>query len=147
MELEWMMLANHAEVAGGLVYISGGTWDTVNVIGPPPEGAPEGVVGAVQGTLIVRLSFHATEEGNEYPLHVTIVEEDGDEIASVDGTVNAQSGQDDVAPRAPATWRRGVNVLIPLTGLPLPRFGEYRINFSLNREYKGDLPFRVLRAY
>jgi hypothetical protein len=141
-ELQWMMLANYAESPNGLLYISGGAWDTINVASPPPQGAPEGVVGAVVGTLVLRFSFHPTELGATYPLRISIVEEDGAEIAHVEGEVSAESQEG-----APATWSGGVNVILPLTGLPLPRFGEYRIHCNLNREHKGDLPFRVVRAY
>lgn len=137
-----MMLANYAEAPGGLLYISGGTWDTINVTAEPPQGAPEGVVAAVQGTLVARLSFHSTEAGNEYPLRVTVWEEDGEEIANMEGAVLAQPQED-----APRTWPHGVNVILPLTGMPLRRFGEYRIHLHLNREHKGDIPFRVVQAY
>jgi hypothetical protein len=137
-----MMLANHAESPNGLLYIAGGTWDTVNVAARPPEGAPPGVVAVLQGFLVIRLSYHPTEAGNEYPLRVTVVEEDGQEIANIEAEVVAQTSEE-----APRTWTQGVNAILPLSGLPLPRFGEYRINLYLNREHKGDLPFRVVRRY
>lgn len=109
---------------------------------PRSPDAPEGVVAAMQGTLVIRLSYHPTEAGNEYPLRVTVVEEDGREIANIQADVTAQTADD-----APRTWTQGVNVILPLSGLPLPRFGEYRINVYLNREHKGDLPFRVAKRY
>jgi hypothetical protein len=138
-----MMLANYAEAPGGLLYITGGAWDSIQVTEPPPPEVPEGIVALVQGTLVARLSFHATEEGNEYPLRVTVWEEDGAEIANMEGVVVAEESPVD----SPRTWMRNVNVLVPLTGLPLPRFGEYRIHLHLNREHKGDIPFRVVKQY
>jgi hypothetical protein len=141
-ELQWMMLANHAEAPGGLLYISAGAWDTINVTAPLPDGAPPDAIALVQGMLVARLSFHSTEAGNEYPLRVTVVGEDGEEIAVLEGDVLAQPQED-----APRTWLHGVNVILQLTGLPLPRFGEYRIHLHLNRDHKGDLPFRVIKRY
>ena len=142
MELAWMLLANHAEAPNGLLYISGGTWDTVNVNGPPPENAPEGVVAALVGTLVVRLEFHHTELGHDYPFRITIVDEDGSTVGAIDGDISADPQAD-----TPSTWMHGSNLIIGLTGLPLPRFGEYRINIQVNRDHKGDIPFRVVRRY
>ena len=138
-----MMLANYAEVSNGLLYISGGAWDTVTVSGPPPDGARADIVAVVQGTLVARLSFHPTELGSRYPMRVTIVELDGGEIANIEGDVVAVRQEHD---SAPPTWDHGVTVIMPLNGLPLPTIGDYRIHFNLNREHKGDLPFRVVQA-
>src|SRR5687767_11415526 len=120
MDLDWMMLANHAEMPpNGLLYLSGAGWDTVNVGAPPPADAPPEVVAVVQGVLVVRLRFHHTEAGSSYPLRITIVDEDGQKIGEINGTVSAQSPGDDTPP----TWPRATNVVLPLNGLPLPRFG------------------------
>jgi hypothetical protein len=145
MELSWMLLANHAESPpNGLLYVSGAGWDTVNVQAPlPPGAAPEGVVAIAQGHLVVRLSFHHTETGTDFPLEITVIDEDGAEIARIQGTVTAERQDEDAPPR----WSRATNVVLPLTGMPLPRFGEYRIHLRVNGEHKGDLPFRVVRRY
>jgi hypothetical protein len=144
MELDWMLLANHAEVPpNGLLYLTGAGWDTINVRGEPPEEAPPGVVGFVQGVLVIRLLFHHTEAGTEFPFEVVIVDEDGAEIGRVEGTVKAEPPDTD----APPTWDRAAHVIVALTGLPLLRFGEYRIHAHVNREHKGDIPFRVVRRY
>lgn len=143
MDLDWMMLANYAEAPGnGLLYLSGAAWDTVNVHGPPPPGAPEGMVAPLVATLVVRLLFHHTEVGTDYPFRIDIVDEDGGTVGTIEGEINAPDDED-----APATWHRPANLIIGLSGLPLPRFGEYRINLLVNREHKGDLPFRVVKRY
>jgi hypothetical protein len=143
MELNWMLLANHAESPpNGLLYIAGAGWDTVNVVAPPPPEM-EGIVTTVQGVLVIRLLFHPTEAGTTYPLRVQIVDEDGHGIGEVHGTVAAQPPAED----APPAWLQATNVIIPLTGLPLPRLGEYRIHLKINNEHKGDLPFRAVRRY
>jgi|tagenome__1003787_1003787.scaffolds.fasta_scaffold20447577_2 hypothetical protein len=145
MELAWMLLANHAEVPpSGLLYLSGAGWDTINVGAELPDGAPDGgVVAFVQGVLVIRLLFHHTEAGTEFPFEVSIVDEDGAAIGHIDGAVTAEPPDED----APPTWDRAAHVIAALTGLPLPRFGEYRIHLQVNREHKGDIPFRVVRRY
>lgn len=143
MEVAWMMLANHAEVApNGLLYISGGTWDTVNVSEPLPPDAPAGAVAFVQGVLIMRLGFHATESDVEYPFRIQIMDEDGREIGFIDGDIRSQREAG-----LPQNWPHHSNVIVSLTGLPLPRFGQYRINVTINREHKGETPFRAVRRY
>ena len=143
MELAWMMLANHAEAPpNGLLYLSGASWDTLNVTEPLPPEAPTGAVAFVHGVLVARLLFHSTEVGTEFPFALTIIDEDGRQVGRVEGGVTARTEDD-----APATWSRASNVIVGLTGLPLPRFGEYRISLAVNREHKGELPFRVVRRY
>jgi hypothetical protein len=141
MDLDWMLLANHAEAQNGMLYLSGAGWDTVNVGADPPEEAPPGVVAFVQGVLVIRLRFHHTEAGTEFPFDVIVVDEDGSTIGRIDGTVTAVPPDED----APPTWDRAAHVIAGLHGLPLPRFGEYRIHLRVNREHKGDIPFRVTR--
>jgi hypothetical protein len=142
-DVAWMMLANHAEAPpNGLLYLSGAGWDTVNVSGPVPPGAPQGTVTFLQGALVVKLEFHKSEADIDYPFQVTIVDADGGEVGRVEGTVRADS-----PPGTPPTWPIAANLILPLTGLPVRAFGEYRINISVNREHKGDLPFRVIKLY
>jgi hypothetical protein len=44
LKLAWMMFANHAEIApNGLLYISGGAWDTINVNAELPSTLPQAV--------------------------------------------------------------------------------------------------------
>jgi hypothetical protein len=138
-----MMLANHAETPpNGLIYVSGGAWDTVNVAEPPPEGVPPGIVAVVQGMLVIRLLFHRTEMEQDYPFLITIVDEDGAEIGRIAGDMRAEGLED-----APATWMQATNIIVGLAGLPLPRFGEYRISLQVNRDHKGEIPFRVVKRY
>jgi hypothetical protein len=141
-KLDWMMLTNHAEVVNGLLYISGGSWDTLNIGGPLPDGAPEGAVGAFTGTLVIRLLFHVTETGREHELTITIVDEDGAQIADAGGRSEVL-----LMPNLPPGWDQGMNVAVPFTGLLLPRFGLYTIHVQVNGQHVGSLPFRVVKAY
>jgi hypothetical protein len=142
MQLDFMLLTNYAEVGGnGLLYISGAGWDTINVGAPLPE-APADVFAVIQGTLVIRLLFHATETGREHGFAISITDEDGAEINKLEGQVRVER-----TPGFPATWDQPLNLPVPLTGVTLPRPGQYRINLVVNGQFVGDKPFRVIKGY
>src|SRR5438105_861251 len=136
MRLDWMLLANHAEINNGLVYINGGSWDTTTV-NAPLVGAPEGVVALFQGSLACRVLFHVTETGREHFFTISVMDEDGAQVARVEGRVDVTS------PDVPPGWDQGVLFAVPLTGVQLSRFGLYRISLQVNGQHLGDQPFRV----
>ena len=143
MNLDWMMLTNYAEAPPetGLIYIMGGTWDTMTV-GAPIEGAPPGVVAVMNGYLAMRLEFHLTELQKERELVMTILDEDGGEIGKIAGTFRPEK-----KPGVPPSWPHGYNVVFPLIGLPLPRFGLYTIHVTVDGQHLGERGFRVLKGY
>ncbi len=143
MKLDWMMLANHAEVQNGLLYISGGTWDTTTLNAAlVPGQAPEGAVSVFRGTLVFRLLFHVTETGRAHDLTITVMDEDGAQVARIEG-----SSEIEPTPGLPPGWDQGASSAIPLTGMPLPRFGLYTISLQVDGNHLGDLPFRVVKGY
>jgi len=139
MRLDWTLLANHAEVSQGLLYVAGGGWDTVNVTGPPPETASPGTVAVLQGTLVVRLLFHATETDREHTFTITLIDADGSEEAKIEGTVDVAR-----VPEIPPGWDHGVNLALPLTGMPVRTFGLYTFSVQVDGQHVGDRPFRVI---
>lgn len=143
MNIDWIMLANYAEAPpnSGLIYIMGGAWDTVTV-GAPLEGAPPEVVAVLQGYLAMRLLFHVTELGRDREFTVTVLGEDGDEVGKIAGGFRPEK-----QPGLPASWDHGINLVLPLIGLPLPRFGLYTINVGVDGTHLGARPFRVLKGY
>ena len=142
MELDFMLLTNYAETGGnGLLYIAGAGWDTVTMPAPIPDAPPE-VFAVIQGTLVIRLLFHSTETGRDHTFTVTITDEDGSEINKLDGQVRVER-----TPGLPATWGQPTNLPVPLTGIALPRAGQYRINLLVNGQFVGEKPFRVLKGY
>jgi len=142
MNLEWMMLANHAELSSnGLLYISGGGWDTVTV-GAPVEGAPPDVFTVLQGTLVIRLQFHPTEAGRDHSFALTIIDEDGDEVGKAEGAVRVER-----TPGLPPGWLQNVNIPVPLMGVTLPRPGLYTMSVQVDGQHLGDRPFRILKGY
>jgi hypothetical protein len=141
MKLDWIALTNYAEDRGGLLYIAGGGFDTINVQSPI-EGAPSGVFAIMQGTLVVRVLLQREELGNPHRFSFEIVDEDGQQIAKADGDFRAEH-----SPGLPLGWDQASNLIFPLTGLGLPKPGNYTINLFVDDELLGDRPFRVLKLY
>jgi hypothetical protein len=143
MKVDLIMLANYAEVsANGLLTVVGGTWDTMTVQGPLPDDAPEGAVAVLTGFIVLRALFHVTETGREHDFALTVMDEDGGEIARIGGNVHV-----DRQPELPPGWDQGVNLALSLTGLPVPRFGLYTVSVQLDGQHVGDRPFRVVQGY
>jgi hypothetical protein len=141
-KLDLMMLTNYAEVApNGLLYIAGGGWDTITVQGPI-EGAPEGVFAAMQGALAIKLLFHMTETERRHAFEVTIMDNDGAEIAKSAGEFDVPKNDD-----LPPQWLQNLNIVLPVTGIALPREGHYVVNLTVNGQWLGDAPFRVIKHY
>lgn len=144
MKLAWMMLSNYAEAQGGLVYITGGAWDTLNVHAPlpdPPEG-PSNAVAVMKGTVAVRLLFHLTETDQVHSFGFVILGEDGDTVAQIEGDIDVRRDEN-----LPPGWDQGVSFTLPVQGIPLPRFGRYQLSLQVDGTHVEDLPFRVVKRY
>jgi hypothetical protein len=140
-KLDMIILANYAEDHGGLLTLVGAGWDTVNVRAPL-EGGPPNVIAFVQGTLVVRMLFHQTELERNHHCEITVIDEDGQQIAKVENDLTVHR-----LPDSPAAWDQGVNIVVPLTGMPLPREGHYVINVNVDGHFLGERPFRVVKWY
>lgn len=141
MKLEWMILANHAEVNNELLYINGGGWDTI-IVGAPIPGVPEGVTAVMVGFLAIRFMFHVTETDRSHHFELTVLSEDGQQVAKVDGDFDVPRNES-----VPAGWLQNVNMVLPVSGVALPSEGLYAINVNLNGQWVGDRPFRVIKNY
>ena len=140
MKLDWMILANHVEVQNDLLYVAGGGWDTINVVARAPE-APAEVAAVMQGYVAIRLQIHQTETDKEHSFELTILDQDGGEAAKASGEFRMERSSD-----IPEGWLQNVNIVIPLSGIALPRDGLYTINLDVNNQWVGDRRFRVVTA-
>jgi len=143
MKVDWAMLANYAEQNGGLAYIQGGSWDTITVHAPIPSdaGAPPGLFTVIQGYFTARIGFHQTESG-DHSITVVIRDSDGAEIAKAEGEARVQR-----TPGLPAQWLQHIQIVIPLTGIGLPKAGEYVVHLLVDGKHETDVPFRVIKGY
>jgi hypothetical protein len=97
----------------------------------------------MNGMLVVRLLFQtATETDREHSFAVTIVDEDGGQVAKIEGAVPV-----DRIPGLPPGWHQNVNLIFGLAGMPLPGFGLYTIFVQVGDNHLGDKAFRVVKGY
>jgi len=129
MNLDWALLANHAEVQNGLVYINGGSIDTVNV-----QQLPAAFVGA----LVVRFTLHPTEVDRPHQIEIRCVTEDGQTIAQIGAELKAARSTD-----MPTGWQYGAVMAFNFGGLPLPRIGHYSFEILADNMHLKSLAFRV----
>jgi hypothetical protein len=141
--LDWIMLANYAEVGPhGLLTLVGGTWDTMTVHTAQEDEAPEGAVAVLAGCVVVRALFHVTETGRGHEFALTVMDEDGGDVARIGGDLHVER-----QPDLPPGWDQGVNLAVSLAGMPVPRFGLYSISVQLDGQHVGDRSFRVIQGF
>src|ERR1700684_1675858 len=83
-ELEYAVIANHAEAINGLLYLQGAGWTDIQT----PIG-PDGQPAVVHFGLAVSILVGGTETTRRFPLKLAVVHEDGGELASVQAQVEA----------------------------------------------------------
>ena len=140
-----MMLANYAENNNGLLNVSGASWDTIEARGPMTAAQPTTEplpVAIFQGFLVARLLLHPSETDKEYDLTVAVTDADGKDVARLEARTRI-----DKVESLPTGWLQGANVIVPLTGVPLPRFGHYSIVLQVDHHHLGDVIFRVVKKY
>jgi hypothetical protein len=147
MKLDWMLLANYAEDNRGLLNITGAGWDTIEARGPVTANAPlrpgiEMPKAVIAGFLVARLLFHASETGRELSFRVVILDADGGEVARAEGKARIEK-----TANLPGGWLQASNVIVPLSGVPLPKFGQYSVALLVDDQHVGDLSFRVVKQY
>lgn len=135
-----MMLANHAEVPPGmgLIYVSGGGWDTVTIGAPTGD---EGVAGVLRGSVAIRLLLEPSEAEDQHGFTISVL---SDEllVAQLGGGFGIEN-----APDAPPGWPLGVPLAIQFAGLPVPSFGIYVLRLEVADEILGETQFRVIKGY
>jgi hypothetical protein len=147
-DVDWMILANYAESpmppSPPIVHMIGAGWDTLHVGGPLPEqpGLPPGTVTLMQGYLAARITFHPTEIDKDRHLRIAVVDEDGTEAGRIEASFRAEKD-----PTLPPGWDQGVNIVFPLAGMPLVRFGLYSLSLLIDGTHLAERQFRVLKAY
>jgi len=134
MEIDYLLLAEHAEIVGNKLYLMGGGWDTMHV-----PGAPANVRLMVAAG--IRLDWDET--GRPIGLVLRIDDEDAQEVFRLNGQMNVQRPPDTIP---------GTSHLSQMTfavQAQLKQLGGYRITLSAGpegAEVRRSIPFRLAKV-
>lgn len=133
MRLHFLLLAQAASAPpDGLLYIHGGGINTVLT-----QSVPLGF----QGTLVIRLLADRSEAGRQAALEIQVNDEDGRSV--LPQPVRLGIAAQPVA-HHPMGWPIPVQVVANLTGVLLPRAGDYTFDVLLNEQHVGSERLRVV---
>jgi hypothetical protein len=130
MELEWLILADYAQVVGNKLYLMGGGWDVLTVSTAFP------VVQRCAVAASFKVPWNETNERQE--IEISILSDDGDSIATVRGQVEVGRP----AGILPGTDQR-TQIAADL-GLNLGKAGTYCIVARIGELERGRVLFRVV---
>lgn len=131
MEIDYLVLAEHAEVTGNKLYLMGGGWDTMTVAEAPAN---------VRLTLAAGVRVEWDETNAPVPLLVRVDDEDAQEIFRLEGQMNV--GRPPHLPPGTSQLSQMTFVL----SLKLPRYGGYRASLTAGtgeRSVRRSIPFRL----
>ncbi|MGE3074713.1 MAG: hypothetical protein AB7N24_01175 [Dehalococcoidia bacterium] len=134
MEIDYLLLAEHAEVTGSKLYLMGGGWDTMNVPDVPAN---------VRLTLAAGVRVEWDETNTTIPLVVRVDDDDAQEVFRLDGQMNVGR---------PPQLLAGTSQLSQMTfvmQIQLKAAGGYRITLVAGtgeREVRRSIPFRLVKA-
>lgn len=131
-EIEYVTVADHAEAINGKLYLHGGGWsDVVQPAGL--EGQPGIVHFAIAASIIVGWN----ETNRRFPFVITIVHEDGDEIAKI--VAQLEAGR----PPGITIGTDFRNILAVQANIAFPKTGRYDVRAELDGQTR-QVTFRVL---
>jgi|FLYL01.1.fsa_nt_gi hypothetical protein len=130
MEIEWIILADYAEIVGGKLYVQGGGWDRLTV----NSGFP------VQRRMGLAASFLVpwNETNQPHDVEIEIVTDDGQTLAKIEGNVEVgrPAGQ---PPGQPQRAQIAGNIT-----LELKEAGTYAIIGRVDGEELRRIHFNVI---
>lgn len=135
MEIEYALLADHAEVINGKLYLMGGGWDLRQAPAAPARAQFAVAIG-------VRVAWDETNV--PIALQLRLEDDDGAAVFQLDGQL--QVGR---PPHVPAGSSQLIQAAVALNA-ELPAFGGYRAAIRAamagGREDARALPFRLVPA-
>lgn len=131
-EIEFIVLANHAEAREGLLYLMGGCW-TDHWREIPPEGGPPPISHFGIGVAIM---LQWDETNRPYHLILRLETDDGAELAKMDADLTLGRPPE----LTPGSTQRAVLALN--VDMQFPAAGGYRIMGELGEDRKS-VAFRV----
>lgn len=131
-EIEYVTVADHAEAINGKLYLHGAGWsDIVQVRGP--DGQP----GVVHFGIAVSILVGWNETNRRFPLAITLVHEDGDELAKLGAQIEAGR------PPGITHGTEFRSFLAVNANLIFPKTGRYNVRAELDDQTR-QAAFRVL---
>ena len=132
MQVEWLILADSAQVVGNKLYLLGGGWDRLTVNTDFPAQQRVGIA------LALKVPWNQTNERHEFVIE--IASEDAEEIATVSG--NFEVGR---PPGIPPGQDQRVQVAVE-ANLKFERPGSFVIVAKLDGKEGQRVPFHVMPA-
>ena len=130
--VEWLILADAAEVVAGKLYLMGGGWTVLTVSNPFPHRRNVGVAAAF------RVPWNATNERHEF--EIEFATEDGRVIGKANG--GFEVGR---PPGIPQGMDQFVQMAIGAT-VEFPTPGGFSVTASVAGSPSRVFPFRVLKG-
>jgi hypothetical protein len=133
MQIEYALIADHAEIVSGKLYLMGGGWDVFYAAELPAQARIALALG-------VRVGWEETNK--TIPMRAFLEDDDGKEFVRIEGSLNVGR---------PAHLPPGSRQLAQMAAnLPvaLPDYGGYRVRIIVGdaaNEEELALPFRVVR--
>ncbi|MBK9342772.1 MAG: hypothetical protein IPN07_06935 [Dehalococcoidia bacterium] len=134
MDIDYLILAEHAEVTGSKLYLMGGGWDTMNVADVPSN---------VRITAVAGIRVEWDETNVSLPVVVRVDDDDAQEVFRLDGQMNVGR---------PPQLLPGTSQLSQMTfvlQLQLKALGGYRVSLAVgpeDRQVRRSVPFRLVKA-
>ncbi|MBK9612596.1 hypothetical protein [Candidatus Amarobacter glycogenicus] len=134
MDIDYLILAEHAEVTGSKLYLMGGGWDTMNVPDVPAN---------VRITAVAGIRVEWDETNVSLPVVVRVDDDDAQEVFRLDGQMNVGR---------PPQLLPGTSQLSQMTfvlQLQLKALGGYRVSLAVgpeDRQVRRSVPFRLVKA-
>ena len=128
-KLDFAFLADAAEAqVGRKFYVLGGGIDSI--------GAHAFPVVHPHISLVLRLLVHPTEVDRDHSLEIRLIDEDGGELARVDGSFNA---------RGPAQPGREIALpfVMNMVNTRFEHAGDYSLEILIDHQHAKSLPLRL----
>ena len=130
MDVEWLILADAAQVTSNKLYLLGGGWDRLTIGRPLPVTHQMAVAAAF------RVSWNETNQ--KHAFEIEVADADGAEVAKLGGQFEVGR-----PPGIPAGQDQRTQIAVNM-GLPLKRLGTYVVVARLNGEERRSFSFNVV---
>lgn len=130
MDVEWLILADAAQVSSNKLYLLGGGWDRLVVSRTLPAAHRMAIAASF------RVSWNETNHKHDFELEIT--DGDGAEVAKLGGQFEVGR-----PPGIPPGQEQRAQIAVDLA-LPLKHHGTYEVIARLNGDERRRFPFNVV---